>query len=252
MPLPAQTSPKILLDETAIAKCLSRIAHEIVERNGSVDGLVLVGIRSRGVPMALRLAAQRMPIVGLLSLAAHEAPPAEAAHLSEHSLSVPEEPAPHRDIRRFPCKAEPRHAPELAELPQMPVSQLSIIGLGTALWAKHWLLPMPCCGTHRHPARRNMPRGKKISRPIWTRRGRIRSLLALAPSPTWAQGEARTRRPPLSPCKDRTLPQGTLHMPRLRAWGLSRLWVGSEDTTSRPHGPWGLESQDLRIKSTRR
>jgi pyrimidine operon attenuation protein/uracil phosphoribosyltransferase len=55
LPLPAQTSPKILLDETAIAKCLSRIAHEIVEGNADLDRVALVGIHTRGVPLAHRL-----------------------------------------------------------------------------------------------------------------------------------------------------------------------------------------------------
>ena len=55
MPLPAQTSPKTLLDEQAIAKSLSRIAHEIVEGNEDLDDVALVGIHTRGVPLAHRL-----------------------------------------------------------------------------------------------------------------------------------------------------------------------------------------------------
>ena len=55
MPLPAQTSPKTLLDEAAIAKSLSRIAHEIVEGNPELDRVALVGIQTRGVPLAHRL-----------------------------------------------------------------------------------------------------------------------------------------------------------------------------------------------------
>jgi pyrimidine operon attenuation protein/uracil phosphoribosyltransferase len=55
LPLPAQTSPKILLDEQAIAKSLSRIAHEIVEGNPELDRVALVGIHTRGVPLAQRL-----------------------------------------------------------------------------------------------------------------------------------------------------------------------------------------------------
>ena len=55
MPLPAQTSPKTLLDEAAIAKSLSRIAHEIVEGNPDLDRVALVGIQTRGVPLAHRL-----------------------------------------------------------------------------------------------------------------------------------------------------------------------------------------------------
>jgi len=55
LPLPAQTSPKTLLDEAAIAKSLSRIAHEIVEGNPDLDRVALVGIQTRGVPLAHRL-----------------------------------------------------------------------------------------------------------------------------------------------------------------------------------------------------
>jgi len=55
LPLPAQTSPKTLLDEAAIAKSLSRIAHEVVEANPELDRVALVGIQTRGVPLAHRL-----------------------------------------------------------------------------------------------------------------------------------------------------------------------------------------------------
>ena len=49
-------SERRILDADGLRRALTRIAHEIVERNGGVDGLVLVGIRSRGVPIARRLA----------------------------------------------------------------------------------------------------------------------------------------------------------------------------------------------------
>ena len=55
MPLPAQASSKTLLDEAGIAKSLSRIAHEIVEGNPELDRVALVGIHTRGVPLAHRL-----------------------------------------------------------------------------------------------------------------------------------------------------------------------------------------------------
>ena len=48
---------RLILDGDAVRRILVRIAHEIVERNGGTDELVLVGIRSRGVPIARRLAA---------------------------------------------------------------------------------------------------------------------------------------------------------------------------------------------------
>jgi pyrimidine operon attenuation protein / uracil phosphoribosyltransferase len=55
LPLPAQSSTKTLLDEAAIAKTLARIAHEIVEGNPDLDQVALVGIHTRGVPLAHRL-----------------------------------------------------------------------------------------------------------------------------------------------------------------------------------------------------
>jgi pyrimidine operon attenuation protein/uracil phosphoribosyltransferase len=44
-----------LLDERAIARALSRMASEIVERCGGTDGVVLIGIQRRGVELAERL-----------------------------------------------------------------------------------------------------------------------------------------------------------------------------------------------------
>ena len=46
----------IVLDADRISRSLTRIAHEIVERNRGVEDLALVGIRTRGVPIAKRLA----------------------------------------------------------------------------------------------------------------------------------------------------------------------------------------------------
>ena len=44
------------MDAGRISRALMRMAHEIVERNREVDELALVGIRTRGVPLARRLA----------------------------------------------------------------------------------------------------------------------------------------------------------------------------------------------------
>lgn len=46
----------VLLDQAAINRTLTRIAHEIIERNKGVEDLVLIGIKRRGVPLAYRLA----------------------------------------------------------------------------------------------------------------------------------------------------------------------------------------------------
>lgn len=45
-----------ILDGEQIRRALTRIGHEIVERNRGTDGVLLVGIRTRGVPLAQRLA----------------------------------------------------------------------------------------------------------------------------------------------------------------------------------------------------
>ena len=47
-----------VLDADDIARALTRIAHEVVERNKGTAGLVVLGIPSRGVPLAKRLAAR--------------------------------------------------------------------------------------------------------------------------------------------------------------------------------------------------
>ena len=52
---PGQTAPTILLDDAAVARTLSRIAHELIERNSDLSNLALVGIHTRGVPIAARL-----------------------------------------------------------------------------------------------------------------------------------------------------------------------------------------------------
>ncbi len=51
----ARARPVLLADD--ISRVLTRIAHEILERNKGADDLVLLGIRTRGVPLAHRLAA---------------------------------------------------------------------------------------------------------------------------------------------------------------------------------------------------
>ncbi len=45
-----------LMDGAAIGRALSRIAHEIVERNDGAQGVALIGIRRRGVPLARMIA----------------------------------------------------------------------------------------------------------------------------------------------------------------------------------------------------
>jgi pyrimidine operon attenuation protein/uracil phosphoribosyltransferase len=49
-------SEKALLTSREIERALTRIAHEIVERNKGAEGMVFVGMRTRGVPLAKRIA----------------------------------------------------------------------------------------------------------------------------------------------------------------------------------------------------
>jgi pyrimidine operon attenuation protein/uracil phosphoribosyltransferase len=46
----------VVLDAARISRSLARIAHEILERNHAIEELALIGIRSRGVPLAKRIA----------------------------------------------------------------------------------------------------------------------------------------------------------------------------------------------------
>lgn len=48
----------IIMDSEAIRRALVRIAHEIIEKNKGVEDVVIVGIRTRGVPLAQRIAAE--------------------------------------------------------------------------------------------------------------------------------------------------------------------------------------------------
>lgn len=43
---------KILMDEKAISRAVTRIAHEIIEKNRGVNDIVILGIKTRGVPLA--------------------------------------------------------------------------------------------------------------------------------------------------------------------------------------------------------
>lgn len=46
---------KQILDEAALRRALKRLSHEIAERNDGLDGVVLIGIRTRGVVVAERI-----------------------------------------------------------------------------------------------------------------------------------------------------------------------------------------------------
>src|SRR5215470_10181183 len=63
-----------LMSASEIERTLLRMAHEIVEKNGGVEDLALVGIRRRGVPLAERLG----KLIGRI----------ESAHVPDGTLDI--------------------------------------------------------------------------------------------------------------------------------------------------------------------
>src|SRR5215211_6366661 len=63
-----------LMDAARLSRTLARMAHEVMERNPDIARAVLVGVRTRGVPLAHRLArligaaAGAAPVVGALDI----------------------------------------------------------------------------------------------------------------------------------------------------------------------------------------
>ncbi len=80
---------KAIMSQEDIRRTLARIAHEIIEHNKVVEDLILVGIHTRGVPLAHRLAdninnfEKSRPPVGALDFSLHrdDLPSMEAPHL---------------------------------------------------------------------------------------------------------------------------------------------------------------------------
>ncbi len=56
---------RVIMDESAIRRALTRIAHEMVEKNKGIEGCVMVGIRTRGVHLAKRIAERIFAIEGV-------------------------------------------------------------------------------------------------------------------------------------------------------------------------------------------
>ncbi len=80
---------RILLNEKEIDRALSRMAHEIIERNKGIDSLCLVGIRTGGVPLAQRLQEKigkiegNNPPVGILDITLYRD---DWSNLSQHPI----------------------------------------------------------------------------------------------------------------------------------------------------------------------
>ena len=72
--MPTLVDKTVLMDAEGIRRALARISHEIVEKNKGVEDIILVGIRTRGVPIAERIAKNiegiegKKPPVGVLDI----------------------------------------------------------------------------------------------------------------------------------------------------------------------------------------
>lgn len=55
---------RVLLDDAAIGRALTRISHEIIEKNKGIEDLVIIGIKTRGIYLAKRLAQKIKEIEG--------------------------------------------------------------------------------------------------------------------------------------------------------------------------------------------
>lgn len=56
----------VVMTADQVARSITRIAHEVVERHGTLEKLALIGIRTRGVPIARRLSAGLREITGTI------------------------------------------------------------------------------------------------------------------------------------------------------------------------------------------
>jgi len=58
------TTKAVIMDDTAINRAITRISHEIIEKNKGIEDIVLVGIKTRGIPLAQRIAKKIKEIEG--------------------------------------------------------------------------------------------------------------------------------------------------------------------------------------------
>ena len=109
--VPEDATARLLLDGEAISKALSRIAHEIIERNGEIPdglgGVALVGIQSRGAPLASRLrrlieerSGTELP-VGALDITFHR----DDMHVRDGGRQPGRQPTVHATSISFPIEA---------------------------------------------------------------------------------------------------------------------------------------------------
>jgi pyrimidine operon attenuation protein/uracil phosphoribosyltransferase len=61
----ALSQPGCVLDEASVSRAVRRLAHEVAERHPSPDDVLLAGVRTRGVPLAQRVARSLLELCGV-------------------------------------------------------------------------------------------------------------------------------------------------------------------------------------------
>ncbi|HEX8994595.1 MAG TPA: bifunctional pyr operon transcriptional regulator/uracil phosphoribosyltransferase PyrR [Ktedonobacterales bacterium] len=92
---------KVIFNDVEMRRAISRIAHEIVERNGGAQELTLLGLRTRGGPIARRLAERIRELEGI-------EPPVAELDVTDYRDDLPDRDARTADraARRKPLTAE--------------------------------------------------------------------------------------------------------------------------------------------------
>jgi len=110
--LPADTG-RVVLDAGDIARALTRISHEILERNKGADDLVLLGLHTRGVPLAERIAARIAEV--------------ESTPVATGSLDV--------TMYRDDLRSHPTRAPHRTALPQGGIDHKTVVLVDDVLYS---------------------------------------------------------------------------------------------------------------------
>lgn len=107
------TDGRTVLGASDISRALRRIAHEILEANKGADGLVLLGIPSRGVPLARRLAAIITEF--------------EGSHVPVGSLDI--------TMYRDDLRRQPTRAPMPTQIPESGVDGKTVVLVDDVLYS---------------------------------------------------------------------------------------------------------------------
>jgi pyrimidine operon attenuation protein/uracil phosphoribosyltransferase len=131
-PVPARPAGRTVLEAADVTRALTRIAHEILERNKGAESLVLLGIPSRGVPLAHRLAAKVAAV--------------EGADVPVGSLDV--------TMYRDDLRLRPARALERTDLPAEGVEGRTVVLVDDVLFSGRTVrAALDALGDHGRPAR---------------------------------------------------------------------------------------------------